>query len=160
MPDSTLTVIVGIGNEFRRDDGVGLHVARLIQTLGLDNVRVVSGIAEGTALLDIWDHANRSYVIDCAVSGSEPGVIHRFDVDSHQIPADIFNGYSTHNISVTDAVELARALGRLPEHLTVIGIEGGDFAAGMGLSAEVALAAQLVVEDIVTEIGNGERPTG
>ena len=37
---------------------------------------------------------------------------------------------STHAFGVGDAVELARALGRLPRRVVVYGVEGADFAAG------------------------------
>ncbi len=152
MAATTSTVVVGIGNEFRTDDGVGLYVARLIQAMDFKDVTVIEGVAEGTALLDAWDKAARTFVIDCAVSGQPPGTIHRFDVNENSIPAAMFNGYSTHNISVTDAVELARALGRLPRNLIVYGIEGNNFAAGADLSPKVVAAAHKVVDAIISEI--------
>lgn len=153
MAATTSIVVVGIGNDFRTDDGVGLYVARLIQAMDFKDVTVVPGVAEGTALLDAWENSSRTIVIDCAVSGQQPGTIHRFDVNENSIPAEMFNGYSTHNISVTDAVELARVLGRLPGSLVVYGIEGSDFSAGTGLSADVAAAAHKVVDEIIAQIG-------
>jgi hypothetical protein len=38
---------------------------------------------------------------------------------------------------VADAVDLGRALERLPRSLQIYGAEGGNFAAGKGLSPEV-----------------------
>ncbi|HKC86245.1 MAG TPA: hypothetical protein VKG02_09745 [Blastocatellia bacterium] len=42
---------------------------------------------------------------------------------------------------MAEAIELARALGNIPQRLMVYGIEGKNFAAGVGLSAEVEKAA-------------------
>jgi hypothetical protein len=42
---------------------------------------------------------------------------------------------------VAEAIELARALGALSRSLVVYGIEGKNFAAGVGLSYEVEKAA-------------------
>jgi DNA-binding transcriptional LysR family regulator len=44
---------------------------------------------------------------------------------------------STHAFGVAEAIELGRGLGNLPQYLVVYGIEGKNFAAGVGLSAEV-----------------------
>lgn len=49
------------------------------------------------------------------------------------IPADSFH-YSTHTVSVAEAVEMARVMGRLPDRLLIYGIEGADFGSGDGLS--------------------------
>ena len=54
---------------------------------------------------------------------------------------------STHAFGVADAVELARALGRLPGRLDVYAIEGASFAAGDRLSPAVERAvAELAAE--------------
>jgi hydrogenase maturation protease len=53
------------------------------------------------------------------------------------VPADLFT-CSTHGFGVATAVELARALNRLPPRLVLFGIEGKEFGIGRGLSTEVA----------------------
>jgi hydrogenase maturation protease len=45
---------------------------------------------------------------------------------------------SSHGIGVAEAVELARALGRLPRRLTLIGVEAAGFEVGASLSSAVA----------------------
>ena len=44
-------VLIGIGNAFRRDDGVGLAVAEEIGKIGVPGVQVVTAIGEPA----IWD---------------------------------------------------------------------------------------------------------
>jgi Ni,Fe-hydrogenase maturation factor len=53
---------------------------------------------------------------------------------------------------VAEAVELARALKRLPPRLVVYGIEGRSFSAGVELSAEVEQAAAVVVARVLDEM--------
>ena len=60
---------------------------------------------------------------------------------------------STHAFGVADAVELARALGRLPGRLDVYAIEGASFTAGDSLSPEVERA----VDDLATALGSARR---
>ncbi len=58
---------------------------------------------------------------------------------------------STHAFGVGDAVELARALGRLPARVVVYGVEGADFTAGAPLSAAVESAVEHVVDELEEE---------
>jgi hydrogenase maturation protease len=152
MDNISNVVIVGIGNEFRKDDGVGLYVSRLIQEKADKKIRVVEGIPDGFALIETWDDFSLVFVIDCAASGNKQGTIYRFDALKEKIPGDLFDGFSTHSISVVDAIELAKTLGRLPKSLMVYGIEGNDYSPGTQLSPEVKMAADQLVEQILDEL--------
>ncbi len=145
-------VVVGIGNEFRKDDGVGLYVSRLIQEETDREIKVVDGVPDGFALIETWDDSSLVFVIDCAASGNKPGTIYRFNALKEKIPSDLFDGFSTHSISVVDAIELAGTLGRLPKSLTVFGIEGKNYSPGTQLSPEVKMAADQLVEQILDEL--------
>ena len=83
-------------------------------------------------------------VVDAAASGASPGTVHRFDARAAPLPAAHLRS-STHAFGVADAVELARALGRLPGRLDVYAIEGGDFSLGAGLTPPVAAAVEALV---------------
>lgn len=147
------TLVIGIGNEFRGDDGVGLIVARGLRDLALPNVTVVEQSGEGTALLEAWGGAGRVIVVDAVSSGSEPGTIHRLGVSDQPLPAH-FSGGSTHAFGLAEAVELARQLDRLPTSLTIYGIEGKSYDLATGLSPEVRQAAEKLIEQIAQEVEN------
>jgi hydrogenase maturation protease len=89
-------------------------------------------------------------------SGQEPGKIHRFAAHAHELPAAHFS-CSTHGFGPAQAVELGRALGRLPRRLIAYGIEAGDLQVGNGLSPEVARAAGEVAGRIAAECAAFER---
>jgi len=150
-PSATITVI-GVGNDFRRDDGVGLFIARKIRQKAFPHVRVVEGVSDGVALINAWDDSTRVFIVDCASSGKSPGTIFCFDAISEKIPSEIVGGRSTHVFSVGDGIETARALGRLPAFLMVYGIEGDEFSQGEGLSPAVEKAALDVVAKIISQI--------
>jgi len=145
-------VVVGIGNEFRKDDGVGLYVSRLIQERTDREIKVVDGVPDGYALIETWGDSSRVIIIDCVSSGAKPGTIYCFDALNEKIPGDLFDGFSTHSISVVDAIELAGTLGRLPKSLMVFGIEGNDYSPGTQLSPEVMMAADQLIEPILKEL--------
>ena len=146
------TVVIGIGNAYRSDDAVGLHVAEQIRVLGLEGVTVIKGIGDGFAVVDAWSDFDRAFVIDCASSGAAPGTIFRFDALRETIPCELFSGLSTHSIAVNDAVALARLLGRLPAGLVVYGIEGENLSAGVELTPAVRRSAHRIARCIVEEI--------
>lgn len=149
MSDSVLCI--GIGNEFRRDDGIGIEVARVLRTMKLPHVRVIEQTGEGAALMDAWAGAERVILVDAVLSGQIAGTIYRINAHEQKIPRDFFS-YTTHAFSVAEAIEMARTLNQLPPVLLVYGIEGKDFSEGTGLSRVVEEAVQQVLEQIVGEI--------
>jgi hydrogenase maturation protease len=146
--------VIGVGNEWRRDDAAGLVVARRLRDTLLTGVRVVEHEGEPLDLIEEWSAASEAIVIDAVNSDAEPGTIHRLEAVSTRLAAEQFRG-STHALSVAEAVELARALERLPDRLLVYGIEGRSFTAGSGLTAEVEQAVRTVVSELRTQLEEG-----
>jgi len=140
-------LVIGAGNDLRRDDAAGLDAARLARAAGVD-AREARGDLSGLA--DAWSGTDRVILVDAVRSGAPPGTIHRFDATASPLPA-VFARGSTHAFGVPEAVELARALGRMPRSLVVYGIEGSDFAHGNGMSPEVERAVEKAAARIVEE---------
>jgi hydrogenase maturation protease len=151
---SSRRIVIGVGNAYRGDDGVGLAVAEQVRSTAADDVVVLECEQEPTRLVDAWQGADVAVVVDACAGGADPGTVHRFDVGEGPLPARVFRS-STHSFGVGDAVELARALGRLPERLVVYGVEGAEFGAGASLSAPVASAVDGVAAAIVGELLGG-----
>ncbi|HEY6963031.1 MAG TPA: hydrogenase maturation protease [Gaiellaceae bacterium] len=141
----TVTV-VGVGNAFRGDDAVGLEVVRL-----LDGVRTIECEGEPISLLDAWDGCERVILVDAMQSGAQPGTIRRIAVSDEPLPPELQRP-STHLLGVAEAVELARALGRLPPEVVVYAIEGERFDAGAALTPAVAAAAVKTAAAIQEEV--------
>jgi len=150
QPKSAI-LLIGVGNDYRGDDGVGLLIARRLEARRLPNVAVIEEAGDVATLMEAWTNADMVMLFDAVRSGAEPGTIHRFDAHVRPIPAKLFR-YSTHAFSVAEAIELARVLGRLPPHLVVYGVEGKAFEAGTTLSVEAETAAHRVVERVAREI--------
>jgi hydrogenase maturation protease len=138
-----------LGNAWRGDDGAGLAVARRLRELAPAGIEVRELEGDATALIDAWGHADRVVVVDAAQSGAAPGTVRHFDACAAPLPAHLLRS-STHAFGVADAIELARALGRLPAALEVYAIEGATFAAGDRLTPSVAHAAQALAAELGT----------
>jgi len=143
-------MVIGIGNTWRRDDAAGLAVARqLVGTLA--GVDVLEREGEPAGLMDTWERAECLWLVDAVSSGAEPGTVHRVDVAKQELPPHLFRA-STHHLGLGEAVELARALGRLPSRVVFYGIEGGSFEVGEGLSPRVEAAVGLVAQAVREEV--------
>jgi hydrogenase maturation protease len=144
-------VVVGVGNPYRSDDGVGPEVARQVRAESPGWVEVVEHDGEPAGLLDVWAEADLAVVIDAVFApGIDPGHVHRAEiVEASDLTST--RAVSSHGIGPGDAVELARALGRLPRRLVLYGIQGKSSAPGLGLSPEVEASVNAVAGCIVKE---------
>jgi hydrogenase maturation protease len=146
-------VVIGVGNAFRGDDAVGLAVAERLRGRVPAGVEVVPCELEPSRLIEAWEGAASALVVDAVDSGAEPGTLTRFDASADAVPARAFRS-STHAFGVVEAIELARALGRLPRRVVIYGVEGGEFAAGAGLTPPVDAAVELVAAAVLSELEN------
>lgn len=156
-------VVIGVGTPYKRDDGVGPLVVELLRRrLGDeagDGVELVE--LDGEPVRLVHSFAVRTYVVDAVRSGAPPGTIHRFELDHLSAasgawgPAVQLGG--GHLLGVPEAVELARALDRLPDRLVVLGVEGEHFDAGVGLTPVVADACRRLVDELVAELSTPNR---
>jgi hydrogenase maturation protease len=126
-------LVVGVGSPWRGDDAAGIAVARRVRERGGD-ARELTG--DMSALVELWAGREHVVVVDAARSGAAPGTLHELRADRDALPSGLRS--STHAFGVADAVELARALGRLPARLDVLAVEGAEFGLGAPLSPAVA----------------------
>jgi hydrogenase maturation protease len=132
-------VVIGVGNEYRTDDGTGPAVLGMLRGVVPAGVALVLSDGEATSLLEAWAGAATAIVVDAVAGGpAAPGTLHRLDVSADPGPLPAERGTSSHDLGVGSAVALARALGRMPARLIVHGIQGADFRHGDALSPPVA----------------------
>ena len=156
---STQCLVIGIGNEFRNDDGLGILIAREIRRRNLESVFVLEQSGEGTALMEAWEGPDRVIIVDAIVSGKAPGEIHRLDALQEETPRGFFH-YSSHSFGVAEAVAMARQIGKLPEHLILYGIEGKEFGEGVGLSDPVVRSIPELIAMIEDDLHAQRAPQG
>jgi len=144
-------LFIGIGNPLRGDDAAGLLAARALRARGAEGIEVLELEGEPVDLIEAWTGAEAVVVADAVASGGVPGEVHRIDAAAGPLPAALA-GASTHAMGLAEAVELARALDRLPPLLLVYGIEVASFATGAEPSPAVRAAAERVAEMVATEL--------
>lgn len=145
------TLIVGIGNRYRGDDAFGCIVVGELAGMLPPSVSCIEHDGEPAALIDCWLGVDKVMLVDAVSSQAEAGRIYRFDLLQQALP-DKLKLYSTHAFGVPQAVELARALGKLPPQIAFIGVEGACFDAGESLSPAVLAVKDAVVAEILASL--------
>jgi hydrogenase maturation protease len=144
-------VVIGVGNEFRRDDGAGPQlVAGLRQRAPADvEFRVSDGDPAG--IIEAWDGAALAIVVDAVrIDPAAPGRLYRLILDRDQLVPD--SAVSSHGLGLGEAIGLAQVLGRMPARLIVHAVEAGDVGPGTGLTPAVAAATARLAAAVLRDL--------
>ncbi|MCV2395876.1 hydrogenase maturation protease [Actinotalea sp. M2MS4P-6] len=125
------------------------EVARRLADSPLPGVEVVER-HDPTALIELWAGCTLSVVCDAVRSGSPAGTLHVVRTGPDQPP--LTEGHAqeagSHDFGLASAVELARALDRLPE-VVVVGVEAQSFGWGEALTGPVADAVPAAAAEVL-----------
>jgi len=143
--------VIGVGNDWRGDDAVGLLAARLLRDRLEPSVEVRELEGGGLALLELMEGADHVILIDGVIGAGRPGEIVRLDLSEKRRWGTIAPR-STHALGVAEAMDLAELLGRLPERMVLYGVEIDSVVSGDSLSEAVQSGLEDVVEQITKEI--------
>lgn len=145
-------VVIGVGNAFRGDDGVGPAVVADLAGRVDDEVTLLELDGEPARVVGAWRGATLAVVVGAMSSGEAPGTVRRFEVwAGKRLPGA--SGTSSHSLGVAEAVDLGTALGAMPDELVVYAVEAADFGEGMGLSVPVDSARTDVMAAVLDELG-------
>jgi len=142
-------VVIGVGQEIRRDDGFGPHVLSRLEAVLPAAVLLVRSGGDPAELIEAWTGADIAVIVD-AVRGHLPGRTHRIVIGTAD--PEPAGTVSSHNLGLADAIGLARALDRMPARLIVHAVEAADFGYGVGLSPLVAAAAEAVTAAALADL--------
>ena len=152
------TLVVGVGNPILSDDGVGIHVARRLQQLGLEGVDIEELPASGLELLDMVLDYDRVVIVDAIVT--KEGEAGRFYVLQEEDFERTVHGSSPHGINIATALAMGRKITpeRMPREVFFVAIEAKDTVnVSEKLTPSVAAAVPSILERIVTEFIAPER---
>ncbi len=73
-------LIMGVGNEMRNDDRVGLVLARLLRQESWPGVRIIETGGDAAIWLRFWAEAETVVLLDATMTGAQAGALHRCDL--------------------------------------------------------------------------------
>ena len=146
-------VVLGAGNELIKDEGVGVHVIRILQ-------HRLSPSLSDTKLVDIgtspnFDHliegADKIIIVDAVKGGCQPGTIYRFTPE--QIVSEHVATTSLHEMGILESLKMMELAGSKLADTIVIGVEPAEVEVGLGLSRELKRQMPKIIQTVLEEIG-------
>jgi hydrogenase maturation protease len=148
MASDRRLLIVGCGNPDAGDDSAGLEIVRRLSELRDCGCELRAESAPGVGLLDIFALGEVILFADAVSSGGIPGTLYLTSLPSKEVEPRALGALSSHGWGLSEAVNLAGALGHTVPRLFLLGIEAGTLAQGSPRSLAVEQAVKLVVETI------------
>lgn len=159
-------VIIGCGNLYRTDDGIGVVVAQRLQSYfskhPQSDLQIVEAGTNGIDVLLQAHGAGKLTIIDACSSGSEPGAIFQVSgLDLMKQPPPSFN---PHNFRWDHAIHAGRIIfqDEFPQDITVFLIEVVDTTFGENLSPAVAASVEKVfalITSLIQQSAHTPHPT-
>ncbi len=146
------TVVVGVGNELLKDEGVGVHAVRALQRAIVPSSADWEIIEGGTSpdVLFFAREADKFILIDALQGGSEPGAIYRLSLD--ELPPELSQAISLHQVNLLEGLRLMQCLVGKPKEILLLGIEPKEIDWGLELSPElegiIPQVTKLVLEEL------------
>lgn len=119
---ATRVLVLGVGNLLMGDEGVGIHVLRLLEKEAPpDGVRLLDGGTGGINLLIEFDEVCEIMLIDATRDGKPAGTVTFLQPrDACELP----RGLGAHDFGLKDLFAVSALLGRPPAiHLFTISVE-------------------------------------
>lgn len=153
----TRTLICGVGNKLKRDDGLGPFVIEQLETTIMpEGVDVVDyGISGFKCALKLEGYNKVVFVDAISLPGFEPGRLHRLKITKEKLmksPRLSDFSLSMHETDLERIMATAAVLNIYPDEVVIIGCEPSDTAVGLGLSKPVEAAVPKIIELVLKEL--------
>lgn len=148
-----MTLILGLGNPLRADDGVGPAVIAELRQHDLPaDIEVIDGGTPGLETILYFQDHERAIIVDAADMNQPPG--HWVRVEYGQVELQGAAGLrgTLHAAGLAEALELGNALDALPRAIIIYAIQPQDVGWTEGLSTPVQAAVPQVCTAILAEI--------
>jgi len=152
----TKTLICGLGNKLKRDDGIGPYV---IEELGKQALPANISLADfGTSgfkcALEIGKY-DKVIFIDAIKAGKQPGEIHKITPNKEDLldsPSLSSFAVSLHESDLERILATATLIENYPKEVVIIGCEPKDISFGLTLSEEVSKAIGKIITLVLKEV--------
>jgi hydrogenase maturation protease len=144
-------VVIGLGNLYMRDDGLGIRVAKALEERGLgESVSIQAYPEMDLTLIEKLQGTSKVIVVDSVRGGKEPGTVSKYTLTPRK--AELSELPSLHSLTLHDILDLAVSSGILTCPVVIVGVEPRDNSPGEGLSCEVESALAKAIEAITEEL--------
>ena len=149
-------LVLGVGNDIKRDDAVGLRVTEALERRrgaddggGADALDFRTMTSGRIMLVEELRGYDRAFLIDAIKTESgEAGDWYRFDPEDVE-PDEESSGLATHDVGLGTLTRLGEAMGESMPEITIFAIEAPEpFSYGTEMTEAMAEAVPELVESI------------
>jgi len=145
-------LVVGIGNEAMKDDGLGVCLIRELRRRSWPaEIELAVLGSDPLDLLLMDDEADCMVFLDAVSSGAPAGTVHRLELEEAFPSADGRAPNSLHHLGLKETLGLARAMGRNVSAV-VLGVECEAIGPGQKLTDRLSAMLPDVAETVAEEI--------
>ena len=146
-------LILGVGNPFRRDDGIGPAIIRRLQSdNNLQQVDLLDGGIDGLALLDDIKLYEKVLIIDAVDMGLNPGEMRIFSPSEAKLTIRT-DALSTHGFGLAEMLAFMETLG-ITTDVRILGIQAKDIGFGEDMTPEIHSQLEAIIETISMQLQN------
>ncbi len=144
--------IVGFGNKFRSDDGIGIRVIKELEKLEFfKDIEIIDGGTSGTDLIFWAKNCEKIIIIDAVDTGGKIGDVVNIKVDDiEEFVRKDYRSLSLHDLNLVDVLKLIKAL-KINTSISIIGIKPKSIDFGDKLSPEVERKIPTIISQIKKE---------
>ena len=151
------TLVIGVGQALRGDDGAGLEIVRTWKKQfprTANQVTIEFYDEPGLSLIDQLSGMKNVVLVDTLKTTEKPGTVVLLDTEA-LFGIDTEDN-STHGWGVIETLRMGRALNILPAtcRVRVIGIAGKNFEIGTGYCEEVCASLEKAIGILEVEVKN------
>ena len=99
-------------------------------------------------MIDHFENTEHVIVIDAAQMGEQPGTVKVFNKDEVKLKIKM-DHLTVHGISLAETFDIAQTVDKLPEKVTIIGIEPKNIGISEKLSDTVTQSIPIIVSHII-----------
>ncbi len=144
-------LILGVGNNIQKDDGIGVHVLEELQKLSLpQNIELFDGGTAGFDLIGVVSDREKVIVIDAVNGGQPPGTIYKFSPEDLKVKNILYD--SLHQLGIIESLQMAKLMDQYPKECVIFGVEPQNIEWGLELTEPLKVKVPKIIELVLKEL--------
>ena len=146
--------IIGFGNKYRSDDGIGIRVVEELRKLdSFRNIDIIDGGTSGTDLIFLVKDCRKIIIIDAIDAGQNVGDVVNIQIsDVEEFIKRDYKSLSLHDLNLADILKLIKAL-KINADISIIGVKPKKMDFGDKLSTEIEKKIPEIISLVKKEVG-------
>ena len=146
--------IIGFGNKYRSDDGIGTRVVEELEKLDyFKDIEIIDGGTSGSDLIFLIKGCSKIIIIDAIDAGQNVGDVVNIKInDIEEFIRRDYKSLSLHDLNLVDILKLIKAL-KIDADISIIGVKPKKMDFGDRLSPEIEKKIPEIISLVKKEIG-------